>query len=272
MALQKTDFVGERGLCLAGTHRPSFSTCSIVHDGLCGFHPHIQATQHAWTCIISSATGDLFLLEEVRMQPSNCIRSCLTAVKYCSNACLLKESIQPVKASGGISTCRFRFWVIRRTSQQPICPRIQLFKCFPIQQKGKLDEKDPTDNPSHYLADTCCIILLPPPELGTSSLWCRNLDDVISIRWSWDLKLISNSKEGSKLQHHCLDNFWLRQHLIRQCRTAVWGKLRLATIFCMKSNNCTTKDESVHSQQPTKHVRSNTQVTTPSISSHLSWN
>jgi hypothetical protein len=52
----------------------------------------------------------------------------------------------------------------------------------------------------------------------------------------------------------------------------VWGKLRLATIFCMKSNNCTTKDESVHSQQPTKHVRSNTQVTTPSISSHLSWN
>ncbi len=127
MALQKTEFVGERGLCLAGTHRPSFSTCSIVHDGSCGFHPHIQATQHAWTCFISSATGDLFLLEEVWMQPSNCICSCLTAVKYCSNACLLKESIQPVKASQGISTCRFCFWVIRRTSQQPICPKLQLF-------------------------------------------------------------------------------------------------------------------------------------------------
>jgi hypothetical protein len=25
-----------------------------------------------------------------------------------------------------------------------------------------------------------------------------------------------------------LDNFWLRQHLIRQCRTATWGKLRPA--------------------------------------------
>ncbi len=124
------------------------------------------------------------------------------------------------------------------------------FSCLNV-SPFKLDKKDPTDNPSHYLADTCCIILLPPPELGTSSLWCRNLDDVISIRWSWDLKLISNSKEGSKLQHHCLDNFWLRQHLIRQCRTATWGKLRLATIFCMKSNNCTTKNESVHSQQPT---------------------
>jgi hypothetical protein len=133
MALQKTEFVGERGLYLAGTHQPSFSTCSIVHDGSCGFHPHVQATQHAWTCIISSSTGDLFLLEEVWMQPSNCICSCLTAVKHCRNACLLKESIQPAKASGGISTCRFCFWVTKRTSQQQICPTIQLFKCFPIQ-------------------------------------------------------------------------------------------------------------------------------------------
>lgn len=130
-----------RGLCLAGTHQPSFSTCSLVHDGSCGFHPHIQATQHAWPCIISSATGDLFLLEEVWMQPSNCICSCLTAVKYCSNAYLLKESIQPAKASGGISTCRFRFWVIRRTSWQPICPRIQLFKCFPIHKKANLTRR-----------------------------------------------------------------------------------------------------------------------------------
>jgi len=142
MALQKTEFVGERFVSGRDSW-PSFSTWSIVHDGSCGFHPHIQATQHAWTCIISSATGDLFLLEEVCMQPSNCICSCLTAVKYCSNACLLKESIQPAKASGGISTCRFRFWVIRRTSQQPICPRIQLFKCFPIQQKRQTWQEGP---------------------------------------------------------------------------------------------------------------------------------
>jgi hypothetical protein len=62
-----------------------------------------------------------------------------------------------------------------RLSSQ-FAPEFSCLNVSPFNKKGKLDKKDPTDNPSHYLADTCCVILLPPPKLGTSSLWCRKVN------------------------------------------------------------------------------------------------